>query len=150
MIYCEIAFTILLLAIAVVDVRSRLIPIWLLLFAGVVALIYLVFTGTLVSGLIGGLIGLAVFGILYFLAPSKVGVGDVVLAGLIGLMVGFPWVSVALLLALLTGSMTIIVLVILKRVKTTGSIPYAPFLCSGAIISLWAGDWIISGYLGLF
>lgn len=150
MIYCGLTFTIFLLAFAVIDIKTRLVPNKLLLVAGAVTIIWLFFTGSVVSGLLGGWVGFSLFGVIYLLSRGKVGAGDVKLAGLVGLMAGFPLVLLALLLALLTGSMVIGALLAFKRVKTTGSIPYAPFLCSGGIITLWAGNWLIGWYWGLF
>jgi len=150
MIYCGLTFTIFLLAFAIIDIKTRLVPNKLLLVAGAVTIIWLFFTGTVVSGLQGGLTGFSLFGIIYLLSRGKVGAGDVKLVGLIGLMAGFPFVLLALLLALLTGSVVIGILLAFKRVKTTGSISSAPFLCSGAIITLWAGRGLIGWYWGLF
>lgn len=153
MVFSNIIFTVFLLAIVLVDVRSRLIPNNLLLIAIIVTIVTLPIINSmdsLVSGLFGGFIGFGLFGILFLLAPAKVGAGDVKLAGLIGFMVGFPMVFLALLLTGLIGGLVIMALVALKRGKVLGSIPFAPFLCSGAIISLWAGSWIINWYWGLF
>jgi len=150
MVYWAIIFTIFLLAFAIRDIQTRLVPNRLLLISIAVTLICLYFIGSLMSGLLGGCVGFTFFGILYFLSRGKIGAGDVKLAGLIGLMTGFPLVLLALLLALLIGSVAIGLLLALKRIKTTDSIPYAPFLCSGAIITLWAGRWLVGWYWGLF
>lgn len=147
---CESIFTTLLLAFAVIDIKTRRVPNKLLLIAGAVTLTWLFFTGTLVSGLLGGLAGFSLFSIIHLFSRGNVGAGDVKLAGLIGLMAGFPLALLALLLALLTGSVVIGALLAFKRVKATGSIPYAPFLCSGGIITLWAGRWLLGWYWGLF
>jgi len=149
MIYQGIVFTAFLLVFAIRDIQTRLISNKLLLIAGAVTIIWLYFTGSVLSGLFGGCVGFSLFSVLYLLSREKIGAGEVKLAGLIGLMTGFPLVLLALLLALLTGSLVVGVLLALKRVKTIDSIPYAPFLCSGGIITLWAGRWLISWYWGL-
>ncbi len=148
--FSNIIFTIFLLAFALVDLKTRLIPNLLLLIVVMVALPMVIMTGSLVSGIVGGCIGFAVVAGLFFLAPDKVGAGDVKLAGIIGLMVGYPMVFLSLLLTGVIGCLVIAPLVAFRRVKVIGSIPYAPFLCSGAIIALWAGTWIINWYWGLF
>ena len=150
MIYTIAIFTVLLLAIALVDIKSRLIPnIWLLI-AAMVALPIVISMEYLLPGILGACVGFGSLSLLYLAAPSKVGAGDVKLAGLIGFMVGYPMVFLSLLLAGSIGAFALIALVALKRIKVSESIPYAPFLCSGAIISLWAGNWIINWYWGLF
>ena len=150
MFYCNVAFTVLLLAIAIIDIRSRQIPNKLLLIGIIVTLPSIFLLGSFLSGVIGGCVGFVLFGILYLVAPDKVGAGDVKLACLIGLMVGFPLVLLSLSLAILIGGVISWALVAFKRVRVSGNIPFAPFLCSGAIVSLWAGDWIINWYQGLF
>ena len=150
MIYCGITFTIFLLVFAVRDIQTRLVSNKLLLIAGAVTIPWLCYTESILLGLLGGCVGFSFFAALYFLSREKIGVGDVKLAGLIGLMTGFPLVLLALLLALLTSSVVIASLLALKRLKTTDSLPYAPFLCSGGIITLWAGRWLISWYWGFF
>jgi prepilin signal peptidase PulO-like enzyme (type II secretory pathway) len=64
------------------------------------------------------------------------GAGDVKLAALIGLMVGFPRVLWALALGVLAGGVTSILLLLFRLRGLKSYIPYAPFLCSGAIITL--------------
>ena len=152
MLWPGIIFSIFLLAFALIDIRSRLIPNRLLLFAGMVTLCILGSSSMklLVLGVAGGLFGLAFCGVFYLLCPNKIGAGDVKLSGLIGLMLGVPLIFLALLLAILMGGIVCMILVAFKRLKIKGSIPYAPFLCSGAIVSLWIGDWLINSYLGLF
>lgn len=152
MILANIFFSAVLLIFAIVDIRSRLIPNKLLLVAGIATLFILGRNSieVFVLGIIGGLTGFAFYSIFYLLIPGKVGAGDVKLAGLIGLMTGIPLVFLALPLGILMAGVVVMIMMAFKRIKITGSIPYAPFLCSGAIISLWVGDWFISWYLGLF
>jgi leader peptidase (prepilin peptidase)/N-methyltransferase len=64
------------------------------------------------------------------------GGGDVKLAALIGLWVGFPHVLWALTLGILAGAVTTLVLLLSRRWSLTSHIPYAPFLCFGTVLSL--------------
>ena len=76
---------------------------------------------------------------------SEVGValgfGDVTLAGVLGLILGWPGIMAGLLLAILLGGLVsgiyLIVLVILKRYQLFSAIPYAPFLVLSTIILLY-------------
>ncbi len=56
----------------------------------VVALSLLPQTPTLQSSLVGGAVGLGLFMLVYLLSRGHLGMGDVKLAGLIGLMLGYP------------------------------------------------------------
>ena len=64
------------------------------------------------------------------------GGGDIKLAALIGLVVGFPEVLWALAAGIVAGGIAALILVFLARWEIKSHIPYAPFLCLGAIIAL--------------
>ncbi|GAG82110.1 unnamed protein product, partial [marine sediment metagenome] len=68
MVFSNITFTVFLLAIALVDVRSRIIPNKLLLIVAIVTVATLPIINlmdSLVSGLLGGFIGFGLLGILF-------------------------------------------------------------------------------------
>ena len=85
--------------------------------------------------LLGGAIGLSMFLLAALLRPGELGGGDVKLATLIGLMFGFPYVLWALLIGIVAGGAFAIGLMV-RRHSRRLLIPYAPFLCLGAIIAL--------------
>jgi len=77
------------------------------------------------------------------------GLGDVKLAFLMGLFLGFPKILVALFLAFLIGAIIGIGLILTKR-KTFGSeVPFGPFLVTGTFIALFWGKEIVRWYLNL-
>lgn len=80
------------------------------------------------------------FGIFYITArlrPNGLGGGDVKLAALIGAAFGFPQVLAALIASAAVSAVTILLLLLTSRKRTTrDTIAYAPFLCLGAIIAL--------------
>lgn len=102
------------------------------------------------SAVIGGLVGFASFLLLFLLRPGGLGAGDVKLAGLIGLLVGFPEVSVALIIAVALGGLGAAFLLIFRRVGRQGTMAYAPYLSLGAMVTVLYGPTIISWYLGRF
>jgi leader peptidase (prepilin peptidase)/N-methyltransferase len=87
-------------------------------------------------------IGLGVafaFGIFYIttlLRSNGLGGGDVKLAALIGAAFGFPQVLVALIASAVASAAAIGFLLISRQRGIGDSIPYAPFLCLGAVIAL--------------
>ncbi len=126
------------LLIAIIDLRYRLVLNVLIYPAAVVTLlIHSVPPGkdTLIA-LLGGAVGLAPFLLVALLKPGDIGGGDVKLAALIGLMVGFPQVLWALSLGILAGGITALILLFTRRWGPRNYIPYAPFLCLGAVFSL--------------
>ena len=113
------------------------------------SLIFLPEPGIL-SGIIGGAAGFAFFLIVYLIYPRGMGLGDVKLAGLIGLATGFPLALIALFIGIFTGGLVAIVLLLARIKGRKEIIPYGSFLALGPIISLLWGNDILSWYLGLF
>lgn len=105
---------------------------------------------SLVNALVGGLVGFGLFLLLYLVRPGGLGAGDVKLAGLIGILVGFPGVLVAILVALTLGGVAAALLLLSRRVGPKGTMAYAPYLSIGALFALMYGPAIIAWYLGRF
>jgi leader peptidase (prepilin peptidase)/N-methyltransferase len=127
-----------LLLIAVIDMRYQLVLNVLIYPAAVVAmLIRLVPPGKdTLTTLLGGAVGLTFFSLVALLGRGGMGAGDVKLATLIGLMVGFPQVVWALTLGILAGGITAVFLLLTQLKELKSYMPYAPFLCLGAAITL--------------
>lgn len=69
------------------------------------------------------------------------GFGDVKLSFLMGLVLGFPGVVIALYSAFLTGALASIILVVSGKKKIPGgTIPFGPFLVLGMFIALFLGN----------
>ena len=90
------------------------------------------------------------FWLIAVVSGGGMGWGDVKLAGLIGLICGFPPVLLALILgAVLGGLVAVLLLVAKKRKWTSGqTIPFGPSLVVAAMVTvLWGGgitDWYIN------
>lgn len=78
------------------------------------------------------------------------GMGDVKLAGLMGLILGFPKIIVALMLAFLTGAIAGVILILLGKKGFGEHIPFGPFLAGATWLSFFWGEKIISFYFSLF
>jgi len=129
----------LLLLVAVIDFEHRLVLNKVLGVAGAVALgasaIGLAWAPPLRGALIGGVAGLALFALIAVVGRGAMGLGDVKLAGLIGLLLGFPQVFNALLLGVVFGGIAALA-VILSGGGRKSSIAYAPWLSLGALVTL--------------
>ena len=88
----------------------------------------------------------ALFLMLALAVPQGMGMGDVKLTAVIGLMVGFPGVVVAIWLGIVIGGIVAVLLLILKLRGRKDLIPFGPFLSVGAIIALLAGTELTSKY----
>lgn len=104
----------------------------------------------ILSGVIGGAVGFGFFLLVFFITPRGMGMGDVKLAGLIGLVAGWPMAVVALLLGIFIGGLAALVLLSLRLKGRKDVIPYGTFLAIGPIITLFWGMDIFHWYQGLF
>ena len=75
------------------------------------------------------------------------GGGDIKLLAMIGAFLGWPSVPVTLFSASLTGSLVGILLMVRKGVDGQYALPFAPFLCLGALFAIFLGDWLVSFYI---
>ncbi len=78
------------------------------------------------------------------------GVGDIKLAFLMGLILGWPNILVALFLAFFIGAVIGIGLIVAGRKKLSSEVPFGPFLVTGTFLAiLWGGE-IVNWYLTFF
>jgi len=136
-----------LIAIFLSDLRYRTIPDQIVYPAMAVSLIYLIANGQCPpcreAGImiLSGLGAAAFFFLLVLLTRFRgMGLGDVKLAGLMGLFLGFPKVVVALYLAFLTGATLGVILILLGKKKFKSQISFGPFLVLATFIAWFWGD----------
>ena len=87
----------------------------------------------------------AFFLILFLITKGKgMGFGDVKLSFLLGLILGFPKIILALYLAFLTGAFVGIILIVWRKKRSLkDTIPFGPFLVIGTLLSLFLGNLIL-------
>jgi len=99
-----------------------------------------------VNHIIGGLTGFILFFAVAVIKPGGMGWGDVKLAGLIGLVTGMPLVIVSLFMGIIIGGVAAVALLLLDIKQRKETVPYAPFLSAGLIITLIWGQSILDWY----
>jgi leader peptidase (prepilin peptidase) / N-methyltransferase len=142
-----------LVPITLIDLELRLIP---NLITGPAALAAVVAIALLDPGFLPeALIAGAAAGGFFFLAavmyPRGMGMGDVKLAGMLGLYLGRA-VAPAIFIALIAG-VAVGAAVIARKGATEGrktAVPFGPFLALGGIIAFFAGEDIVDAYLNHF
>ncbi len=75
------------------------------------------------------------------------GIGDIKLAFLMGIFLGWPNILTALFIAFLSGAIIGTGLIFLKKKNLKSEVPFGPFLVAGTFISLFWGQTIINWYL---
>ncbi len=88
--------------------------------------------------LLGGAGGFAIYFILALVGRGALGMGDVKLAGLIGLMVGYPAVISALLAGIFAAGIAAILLLVTRRAGRKSHFAYAPYMAVGALLAVWS------------
>ncbi len=145
----SLVYACLLIIIFVIDLEHQLVLDKVTYPAMALALIFSFFWPGLgvVSSLGGGALGLAVMALPFLIYRRGMGMGDVKLGALVGLMSGFPLVGVTLLLAVITGGLAAAILLVLRVKKRGDAIPFAPFLATSAMVTLLWGQAIWEWYL---
>jgi leader peptidase (prepilin peptidase)/N-methyltransferase len=150
------AFVAALIVITVIDLHHQIIPdvislpgIGVGLFASLI-IPQINLLGSLVGVLLGGG-SLFIVATLYqwLFKREGMGGGDIKLLAMIGAFLGWKAVIVTILLGSLVGSITGIVIMVLKGKDFKYAIPFGPFLSMGAVIALFCGAEIVNWYLYL-
>jgi leader peptidase (prepilin peptidase)/N-methyltransferase len=142
-----------LVPIALIDLDRRIIPNAITLPASIaaVAAAAVLDPGFVPEQLVAGTAAGGFFLLAALAHPRGMGMGDVKLAGMLGLYLGravAPAVLVALLSGVLVGA-----LVIARKGAREGrktAVPFGPFLALGALVALFAGDALVDAYLATF
>jgi leader peptidase (prepilin peptidase)/N-methyltransferase len=148
----ELPFAAVLIAVAAIDLEHRIVPnrivfpaaVWGLVVGAILAPSHL--PALLVAGA-AAFLGLLIAAVAY---PAGMGMGDVKLAGLMGLYLGAA-VAPALLAAFAVGAL--VGLVILAREGAAArkqGVPFAPFLALGGLVGLLAGPELVDLYTSHF
>ena len=130
---------------AIGDLRTKRIPNRLLgamLAAWLLVLVPQLFLQTeqalllLLDGAIGFLLGGGLFLIVYLVSRKGLGGGDVKLMAVSGLYLGFTGTLPAMLYGAVLAAVTGIVLILIKKVGRRDTIPMAPFLYVGMVLTM--------------
>ncbi|TMA10903.1 MAG: prepilin peptidase [Deltaproteobacteria bacterium] len=95
----------------------------------------------------GGILLIVAWGYEYFTGIEGMGGGDIKLLAMIGAFLGWPSIPLALFFASLAGSIVGIAFMVTKGVGGKFALPFAPFLCLGALFHLFFARELITFYL---
>jgi leader peptidase (prepilin peptidase)/N-methyltransferase len=142
-----------LVPITLIDLDRRLIPNAITLPASVVALVAAVALDVsfVPEQLIAGVAAGGFFLLAALAYPRGMGMGDVKLAGMLGLYLGrsvAPAIFIALIAGVLVGA--VIMARLGAREGRKAAVPFGPFLALGALIAMFVGDSLVDAYLDRF
>jgi leader peptidase (prepilin peptidase)/N-methyltransferase len=148
------------IALALIDLDTRRLPNAIVLpsyLVGATVLAGLAFvTGDWSSLLRAGIGMIGLYGFFFLLRairPQGMGGGDVKLAGLLGMFLGWVgWgaLAVGAFAAFLFGGVFGLTLIVLRKAGRKSAIPFGPWMILGAWTGLFAGEWLASWYLSLY
>ena len=149
-----IGLTAILIALTGIDIDHQLLPddlTFILLWSGLFASLFNVFTDP-VSSIIGALAGYlslwAVYHVFRALTGKEgMGYGDFKLLAAMGAWAGWQMLPLIILLSSLVGAVIGLMMIALKRHKSSQPMPFGPFIAMAGWIALMWGDHIIEAYL---
>lgn len=140
-----------LIVISFIDLDHYIIPDKILFFFIVAWVAFIPF---IPINYINSLIGLvSAGGLLLFIAllsKGGMGGGDIKLAAVIGLYLGWPNALLAMFLACFLAGIVGILLILLKIKSRKDIIPFGPFIAAASYITLLWGEQILNWYMSLF
>jgi leader peptidase (prepilin peptidase) / N-methyltransferase len=142
-----------LVPITLIDLDHRIIPNVITGPAAVAALVVIAALDTdfLVEAIVAAIGGGAFFLIAALLYPRGMGMGDVKLAGVLGLYLGravAPAILIALVAGVLVGAAIIVRKGAVEGRKT--AVPFGPFLALGGMVAFFFGNELVDAYLDRF
>lgn len=139
-----------LIVVAFVDMDHYIIPGNVLIFLLIAWLAFLPFLSV---DYLNSLVGLSTAGGLLLLialvSRGGMGMGDIKLAAVLGLYLGWPNALLAMFIACLLAGTCGMFLILFKIKSRKDIIPFAPFIALASFITLLWGDRILSWYIGL-
>lgn len=128
---------------AVYDFKEMLIPDYTAFSLIVLALIRSIFRGNLVNDFVVALTAALFIFLLHKIkikGREAMGDGDILLAGFMGLFLGFPNTVLAFYIAFISGALVGVALIYGKKVKRLSPIPFGPFLIGGTLVAYFWGE----------
>jgi len=144
------------LVIGIIDLEHGLILNKLVYPAMVLAFLMAIFLNNLdnipsIASAAGGCgLGFGLFLLIFLASRGGMGMGDIKLVALIGLIIGFPLVIVAILLSVIGGGLVALTLLLMKVKKGKQSVPFGPFLSLATMVTLLYGQNIYDWYISFF
>jgi prepilin signal peptidase PulO-like enzyme (type II secretory pathway) len=101
--------------------------------------------------MLGLLIGGGFFLLQFVVSRGRwIGGGDIRLGALMGVILGWKLLLVALMLAYVVGAMVSLVLVAMKKKTMASTTPFGTYLTTATLVVLFWGEVLLDWYLGLF
>jgi len=135
--------------LTVIDVKHQLLPNRIVFPSAAIAGVLLLAAallmhdgGTALRTILAAVVSWVVYVVLRLISPSSMGYGDVKLAFVLGLYLGFVgWQTLfwGTFLAFVLGALWGLAIIVTRRGSRKTQIPFGPFMLAGALVALLAG-----------
>lgn len=145
-------FCMCLLLIAYIDMRTMLIPndcLYVLILLGL-PFLFQSLDDTLLQRLLGSIVAAGFMQTVNMVKAESFGLGDIKLMTVCGFYLGFDYIMTAMFLAILSGGIFALYLILGKKAASHSHIAFAPFLCFSIITAIFFGDELMLTYFSLF
>ncbi len=136
-----------LIIIFVYDFRHYLIPDKIIYPAIIIAFLYLFSEKDFISHFLSAILASGFFLLLVLISKGKwIGLGDVKLAFLMGLVLGWPGILIALFISFFSGAIAGLTLIVLGKKKMKSEIPFGPFLVGSTILVIFLNQYLVDWF----
>lgn len=139
-----------LVVITFIDLEHQLIPNALTLPMIVIGLLFRIWQGEIIAGILGGIIGGGILLIVAIIYPKGMGMGDVKLLTMIGVFLGWEKALFTLFSGSFLGILIIIPLMLMKKLDRKTPFPFGPFLSLGCLLVLFFDEIMIVIYKSVY
>jgi len=148
-----VVFSLILIPIAFIDWKTMLIPDILSIGGIVIGLGFSIFRGEIIQSLISGVVSggiLLIFAVIgkWIFKKEAMGFGDVKMAAMLGVFVGWRSFIFLLIIASFTGAVYGIIMQLRGKIQDS-KVPFGPFLAIGGIITYITANYILKFWLGI-
>jgi len=150
----EFFFMVALLIFVIMDLRWMELPVELMVGTGIVFALWRMVleslagasTFTVLWSHASGLVVVALFFLFQYVVSGKrwIGAGDIWLGAVLGAVLGWPLVGIAIYFSYILGGGAALLLLLSKKIKPGMRIPFAPALISGTLAALWFGPDVLA------
>ncbi|MEX5269440.1 A24 family peptidase [Kocuria sabuli] len=143
--------------LTVIDLRHHLLPNAVVVPALGIGLVLLIVAsagegawGALLRAVLGALVLFVLYLVLALISPAGLGMGDVKLAAVLGLFLGYQgWgaLFVGAVLASVIGAVVGLGVLASRRGGLRSDVPFGPSMLAGALLAVVAGEWVAREYL---
>lgn len=139
------------IVITFIDLKLKIIPNRIIAFGLVVGLFINIISPE--ADFLGGLIGFFSSGCPFLaiaiLSKGGMGGGDIKMAAMVGLWLGWQQAMLGFLLAFFLGAVVGVALILLRIKSRKDAVPFGPFIAMGTLLSIFWGERIIHWYMNL-